>query len=376
MSYTLTGNITGILGITNIVSSDLTYMSDGDKYVNGPTISVGETAEFIIDLYNRYYTLGVYYYYSGGGVVSMYVEESFGYWVQVFPSVILGGLFIGLTGVYPKRVKVVHLASLSLVTAHELQIYNKDTLLVFDFDKVALDSSGVLDTMVSVYNSSTGVKDINVFVSEGSGVESVALSYSGSGPYYFRYEKGLILPGAFSWDSGRHINTVVSGTNLTISGVSVSGTYYSPVVDLYGYSGYRVFWDEFLPDGDFIGFIDNSGSERCIGVRSSYIAPVEGWSSGSLASESDPFWSIADGSLNFLAAPKEIIIADDINRYSQFCITITGSITNKPYIKKAGFETPITISGVQPSTYANIYIRNNEDTSGKTAGIITWYTEQ
>lgn len=370
LSYTLTGNITGLLGTAPISGDSLSYLSDGNTTSGGLVVSPGESVELVFDLYNRYFVFDIYYYFTGPSTVLVYLEESHGVWAQVYPTVYSWGLYLRVENTQPKRVKFTHLATSVSSTIHELQVYNDGTLIGFDFPIVALDSLG--ETIPVVVNNNSGeYKDLNIFIGLGDGADSISVSSSVSGPFYERYSKGLIVPSVFDWMAGRHVGTTVSGTWLTLSGVSVSGTYYSPVVDVYDYDNYRVFLDEYKPAGSFIGYLSNN-SEDCIGVRSYYLPP-SGWSSGQLASDSDYYWGIVGGVLNFSPAAKETIIADKINRYVQLCITITGAITNKPYISKMGFETPVVVSGIEPHGSANIYVHSDGSTAGNTTSLITWY---
>lgn len=364
MKFNMVGDITNSTGsAVSLTSTELESLVDG--ITSSGIITVPDASTMIIscDLINRYDINNVKYYYDSGSVL-LDVAESSGFWISVVGSDFSGGKQFSFDDDYnPRWVRVTHEASGSDASSHELEVYNEDENILFGhsgiFDSYGVDASGAEIDTISIYNPTSSVRDIKVFIGAGNYSEQeLALSYglTSSGTFYSQRENGIIFPDTFSWDFGSHTNTMVSGTSLTLSGVSVSGTYYSPVIDLSSTDGGRFFWDAAIGEDDLVTYGTYSHSEAVFGVRRNNVPPSGVWVSGQLAEDEDALWSVDTGSLGFSVIDNNSILELRNNYYLQFCVTITGSYSNPPLVYKAGVEFPLIVEDIQPNSYKDIFV--------------------
>ena len=251
MKYSLSCRVSNSSGVTkNLNEEEMSSLTNGDTSYGDLFLLSGEKASIICDLNSRYSLSSFKYYYSGDGEVSMSVAESLETWNTVPHSSIVGGIQSPLSGYSPRWLKVSHEVTTGSGNMYEVVVYNDDSAILFgpsgSFSSYSLDASGTQSDSVAIFNSTASIRDINVFVGEGVETEAdnlMSVGITSSGIFYSKREYGLHLPRNFSWDSGRHINTIDSSGHLTLSGTSTSGTYYSPVFNADVYKNSRVFWD-------------------------------------------------------------------------------------------------------------------------------------
>jgi hypothetical protein len=382
MKYKLTSNITNTVGAsTQLSERELESLTNGITDSGIITLSSGDEIIIVCDLLNRYNLNNIKYYYSGSGSVNIEVAESYGVWSSVSISTMTGGIKAGFGSYNPRWIKITHSVTTS-ASVYEVEVYNDDVNILFgysgQFDSYGVDASGVVVQAIQVYNPTTVERDINIFMDNSDSVvadELLTISTSSSGVFYTRYEKGINIPREIPWDNGQHTNTetTVSG-HLTLSGTAVSGTYFSPVFDNSSYINNRFFWEHYTPSGSKIDYQQSVDSESCFGVRHFNIPPSGIWNSGELSDESDHYWSISTGVLEFDSVPNNTILELRDHNYIQFTVTLTGTLS--PYIYKAGIESAVTLSGVGPGSYKNVYaVLSSGTTSNQQTNLICWYKE-
>jgi len=382
MQFKLQANITNTSGaVFELSQEQLQSLTDGVTTSGTISLSSGQTIILTADLLNRYDVDKISYYYSGSGALSIEVAESQDLWYTLTSNSFSGGAQAYPEIYDPRWVRITQEVD-SSVDLYELEIYNQDGNILFgfsgNFSSYGLDASGTTVQKVDIYNPTSSSRNINLFIDDSESTDAdelLLIGLSDSGPFYGKFERGLDFPTDYDWDNGYHIGTetTVSG-HLTLSGVETSGTYYSPVFSISGYEDPRFFWEYNRPDSPFIDFPESTDSESCFGVRRFNIAPSGTWVDGYLAEGTDYYWAVPSGVLVFRPVPNLSILELRAWDYMQFCVTISG--TPKPYIYKAGIETPLTVSGVQPNSYKSVYLTSSSGTtSGKQANLICWYRE-
>jgi len=349
MKYKLTSNIFNESGvITELSESQLELLTDGFIASSGIPLTSSDEIEIVCDLFNRYSLDTCKYYYSGDGDITIEVAESDGLWYSL--STVVGSGFVeaSIDGYIPRWVRITHDVT-SSADVYEVEIYNSDSNILFghigQFDSYGMDASGNTIQAVQVFNSTAHPRNIRIFIENDHDIiedESLSVGLSSSGTFYNKHERGLCFPDDFDWDNGVHSETIatVSG-HLTISGVSTSGTYYSPVFDTSGYDDCRFFWEQDYNIGSEVDYISSVDSENCFGVRRYHLSPSGIWSNGTMPSESDSVWSLSTGSLEFEATTNNTILEFRDRTFIQFAVTLSG--VDAPHIYKAGWKPPYCI---------------------------------
>lgn len=380
MRYSLVGNITNGVGApTPLTSSQLELLANGNTGPSGVSLSGGSSVNLVLDLGNRFNIDHVLYYFSGDGDVSFYAAESYNDWAHVSSENFSGGLKITPTNISPRWIKIQH-TNISSAELYELQVYNNDDNILFGskgtYTSYGIDTDGYTVQSVYLYNSASEEKDIHVFIDDSGDTDAdelLGLSANHTGPFVSKYGAGLFFPDTFSFDGGKHdgTSTTTSG-HLTLSGSETGGTYYSPVLYIGGYKNTRFVWDYFTPSGSRVDYFGSVDSGQCFGVRVHNTAPSGSWVNGSLAEDYDSLWSVSAGSLDFDLVPNGTVVElRDNFDYAQFVVTLSGS--DNPYVYKAGFEMPVTISGIAHESSAPLYCLVSSGTvSGKSADLICW----
>ena len=384
MKYSLSCNISNASGNTKSLSEgELGGLTDGATSSGTLFLLSGEEAILVCDLNDRYNLDSFKYFYSGDGDIAMSVSESQDVWSSITYSAISGGVQSSLDGYSPRWLQINHNVTTGSGNMYEVEIYNDDANILFgptgNFSNYGMDASGFIYTPVAVYNPTTSVRDINVFVGEGVDTEAdnyLQASLTSSGTFYPKREYGLYLPRDFSWDSGSHDGTINNFGYLTVSGTTTSGTYYSPVFYTAAYPNSRVFWEYSLADGGYVDYRSTLDSESCIGFRRYNYAPTGEWTDGSMPDDNDPIWSTSSGSLPFVPVTNNSILDIRNNYFVQFVLSISGTQPSPPHISKLGIEGALTIESVPSEGFKDIYVSSVSGTVGdKTANLICWYRE-
>lgn len=380
MKYSLTANVTNVFGSSLVLPDEsLSALTDGNVSTSAITVSGGSAITILCDLRNRFNIDSIKYYHSGGGTVDMYISDSIDTWYTVTPVSESWGTSLDLLGssYNPCWLKVVHSIDTGEVDIREIEIYNEDYNILFgpagEFDSYGMDTSGSIIDVVDIYNQTTLTRDINVFIEDNKESEADDLIMVGltSGTLISKRETGVALPRDFQWDNGCHDGTKALGQYLVVSGTLVSGTYYSPVIDLSSHNNYRFFWNSVSVGERSVNY-GSGNSEDCFGVRRYNIPPSGSWANGSMAEDYDQYWSLSVGSLDFVPTPNDTILELRPWDYLQFAVTLTG--TSSVYL--AGIESPLVVEDVLPKSSKEVYISSvSGTTSGKTAHILCWYTE-
>jgi len=380
MKYSLTANIINTAGASKVLTSEeLVELTDGIVDSGGAGLLPGETLTVTCDLFNRYSLDTIKYYHDGGDVV-VYLSEIEGVWEAASTSSESWGTAASTGTMSPRWIKVQHSYSGAGSVGYEIAIFNNDTNLLFGgsglFSSYGFDASGITIQPVQVYNNSLTTRNINVFIDDSVNTDAdefILVGIDTGGPFYQKYERGINFPGTIDWDLGQHNNTIttVSG-HLTLSGSETVGTYYSPVLDIGPYENSRIFWERDVGAGDVLWGGNNS--EPCFGLRSFNIPPSGIWYSGQFPSDLDIYWSVLSGQLNFNPVPNNTIMGLRGHNYVQLAVTLSGS--DSPFIYKAGIETALTVSGVAPKSYKEVFLTSvSGTTSGKQTSLICWYKE-
>lgn len=382
MKFKISANIQNEIGATTELSEvQLENLTNGIVSSSGISLSGGDEIQIVCDLFNRYSLDTCKYYYSGDGSVIVEVAESYNLWSIVSSTAGSGFVEIPLSEYTPRWIRITHNIS-SSAEVYEVEIYNSDSNILFgfsgNFSSYGLDASGDTIQAVQVFNSTDCFQDINILIDDDldeAGDDLLSVGLSSSGPFYSKHERGLCFPDDFEWDKGVHNETMttVSG-HLTVSGVSTSGTYYSPVFNIIGYNDCRFFWEQDYNQGSKVDYVSSVDSENCFGVRMYHLPPSGIWLNGEMPSESDLEWSLETGSLLFESVPNNTILEFRDRSYIQFTITLSGVVS--PHIYKAGVETPLTVSGIGSNQYKEVYLQmNTASTTGSQLGLICWYRE-
>lgn len=382
MQYKLISNITNSSGGTvELTESQLSELTNGSVDTGGVTLSGGDEIILLCELYNRYNLDSCRYYRSGSDNVQVEVADSDGVWYTLSTSVSSDYVEVDLTTYNPRWVRITHNVSTSY-NVYEVEIYSAGSNILFgssgEADSYGMDRTGNTIQAVQVFNNTDSVRNIHVFIEDDSstvGDDLLSIGLTSSGTFYSKHEFGLNFPNDFDWNNGVHSGTIVTSSgHLTLSGVSTSGIYYSPVFDTTGYEDCRFFWEQDNNSGSKVDFISSIDSEECFGVRQYNIPPSGGWSSGTMPSELDPEWSISIGSILFEPLPNNTILELRNNKYVQFVVTLSGVVS--PHIYKAGVECPVTISGVYPGSYKDVYLQlSGESIVDQQLGLLCWYKE-
>lgn len=384
MKYSLTCNISNFAGSTrSLTEGDLNGLTDGAVSSGSLFLLSGEEAVVVCDLNDRYNLDSFKYFYSGDGDITMSVSESQDVWSSVSYSAISGGVQSSLDGYSPRWLKVSHDVTTGSGNMYEVEVYNDDANILFgpvgNFPSYGMDASGGVPSAVAVYNTTTSVRDMNVFVGEGVDTEAdnyIQAGFTSSGTFYPKREYGLYLPRDFSWDSGSHTGTINNSSYLTLSGVTTSGTYYSPVFYTGAYPNGRVFWEYSLADGGYVDYRNTLDSESCVGFRRYNYAPTGAWTDGSMPDDNDPIWSTSSGSLVFNSVTNNSILDIRNNYYVQFVLSISGTQPSPPFVSKLGIEGALILEDVPSEGFKDIYVSSVSGTVGdKTTNLICWYRE-
>jgi hypothetical protein len=382
MKYKLTALLQNNGVTTFLTSEQICSLIDGNLSTSGVPLVSGSELNIKCDLINRCSLSSIKYYYTGG-VVVIKVSEILGIWSTVPTSYIPGGVSVSLISYNPRWINIIHSVSSGIGYAKEIEIYNDDTEILFGeigtLTSYGIDSSGIVETEVKIYNNTAIIRDVYVFIDDSPDTDADNLliyKVETGDSYIQKRERGFSLPRDLSWDTGYHINTCTDiNSYLTLSGTETFGGYYSPVIDISSYSNVRFFWDSSTTSGISYN-TEAHGPSDCIGLRRSSVSPSGTWSSGSLASAGDVLWNTFSGTLPFLDTPNNTILSVVGGSYIQFAITLSGSVFNKPQIFLGGVEEPLVISSIPAHSNKSIYITTTSGTiSGKNTNLICWYKE-
>jgi len=365
-----------------LTQEELNKLCDSDVSTVSFSLAAGEVATIEIDLGTRYILDRVVYYYTGG-VVSIEASESFGLWYTLPLNYAADYCYCSGISYKPRWLKITHTSTTTTAVGMEVSVYSGYTNILFGssglFHSFGIDSSGVEVQEIPVYNNTNTTKDICVFIEETSDDVDSLLAYSttSSGVFYNIRDVGVNLPRDISWNSGLHINTEYDGIGLTISGSSVSGTYYSPVLNIGGHDDCRFFWSSHKPVGSKIDYFFSGVQEDCLGFRSFYVPPSGSWVSGALAEDYDYYWSVPSGSLPFYPVRRDDLVDIVPGSCVQFAVTITGSLADKPYLYAAGIEDALVLSSVQANSSSSVYVMTISGTlSGKSTNLLCFSKDE
>lgn len=355
-------------GVSRLTQEEISKLCDGDKITTAFSVSGVCSVVLEIDLGTRYILDRVVYYYSGGSI-TIEASESEGLWYNLDLYYSYGYCYSAGLPYKPRWLRISHTCTTSAL-GREIEVYSGHNNVLFGssgtFYSFGIDSSGTIVEEVPVYNNTADTKDLFLFIdSDGYFSGSIKYSTSSSGIFYSLREVGLSLPNIFPFDYGRHINTVFDGTGLTISGSSVSGTYYSPVLNVSDHENSRFYCTSYQPAGSKIDYFFSGVQSGCFGMRRFYIPPSGSWSSGRLSEDYDYYWSVPSGSLPFYPIKNDDFIDIVPGFYIQFAVTITGSTSDKPVVYSVGIEDPLTLCSVGGYSTASAYITT---TSGMLSG--------
>lgn len=386
MSYNLApiNIITAASGSKSITENELEALSDSITDSGGPSIAATETLIVECDLKARYNLDDAFYHRTAATTetITVSVRQSNNEDWKSLPYTDNGSvLSIALSGTEDRYrfFRVQHYVSDGTATAHELEIFSSDEEILYgssgqynNFDI----GSGVVDivtTSVDIYNTDSVAHDIYVLL-DGDDTDSLSLELSSDGnTYYELYETGKSIPSTFSWASGSFSGTEVSGDTVTLVPSSGTGAYYTPVLDLDGIEGRRLFWKATVSGTSKIDESSLDSNVPTISIRQSNTAPESPWTDGQISNDSN--WSLVSGTLPFESVDNNTILEPRNYRYFQACVQLTGG-DDIPVLEAVGIEEGLKLS-VPPKSSEQVYVRvtsNTVSNSGLT-NLITWYLE-
>jgi hypothetical protein len=156
----------------------------------------------------------------------------------------------------------------------------------------------------------------------------------------------------------------------------VSGTYYTPVIDITELSGRRLFWKVTTSGTSEIDVYSSEDSVPVIDVRLSNIAPTDGgWASGQLSSDSN--WDISTGSIKFSSYDNNHILNPKYKSYFQARLEFhSPSPGETPILEKVGVEEG-TRATVPASEYRDIYVKStySNHIPDRETNLLVWFFE-
>ena len=376
--YSLSGKV--------LTEGDLAKLTDGLTTSSGISVS-SETLDVVCDLTTPYDISTVKYYRNIATTEQVILygrQNDRAEWLELAsPSNTSNYLEKDLDADENKYqyVRVSHTVIAGISTAFELEIWADDSILygVGGNDTSHAVAAGVSNpdpSPAAIFNPDIIEHDFFCLL-EPSGVDVSGLSVGTMefGPFYKLYEAGISLPSIYPFSAGHSINLTEISNTLRLA-ASTSGTYYTPVFDIDGLEGVRLFWKATVSGTSEIDIFSSVDSLPVVSIRASSTAPTDTWSPGQLST--DGKWSIVSGTLPFVSTANNQLLNKDPLRYWQARVEFhSPSIGQTPILEKIGFEVGQKVV-IGPTSHQNVYLLFDEadpTTHGVEVNLIVWYFE-
>lgn len=382
------------LAITNLLSTasgtkaltdaELFSLVNGDTGSSSVTVSGSEQLSLLVDLKARYTMDELIYYRTSATDETVTVQarqNDLDIWYQIPTTVSGSQISATLSGIYNKyqTINIIHSVETGTASPLEVEVYTSDDEIKFgSFPEGPVEeypvSSGDTDNTaqeVFIRNVDNVDHDYYVLIEADESRSPIEVAYEESGPYYTLRSNSIDIPTTYSWANGIFDNTQVDGSNRVIISTSISGTYYSPIIDISSIKAPRIFWDSTSSGSSIVDNLLYVNAQNTIGARISNTAPENPWVSGQTST--DNLWDTVSGSLPFIQYANNTILPPDYKNYIQFRVQLNGD-TSYPKLNFVGLEYPleVTISG---GTTESVFVRTTNDSKDGNAELVTWYFE-
>lgn len=372
-------------GSKSLTDEELASLVDGVVDSNAINVS-GKTLVLVCDLGARY-NLDIVKYYrdeaGSEGIKAFGKQSDDDVWKELTVTTSPSKVEIDLEGSSDKYrlLKIQHEVSSGTASVYELEVLSSD-------EEVKFGSTGsTTKASVQTGNDSSDAESIPIknldsvsheyyvlIDAEKSGAEFLEVSQSGTGPFFSLYENSNNFPNDWSWGNGSFSNTQVTSNKISlVSGTQ--GTYYTPVIDIQGAKGKRLYLKTTSISGsNRIDLTSPPTNRSAVSVRLSSTVPTGGWSDGQLA-ESDPNWNTQSGTLEFVPYVYPTILEPrDELQYFQAKIEFESAADGEtPVLEELGFEEAIKLT-VPAGGQGDFYVKSLGG-KGKEADLLVWYFE-
>lgn len=372
-------------GAKSLAEEQLSLLSNGLTSVSGVAVS-GETLSTTCWLGARYNLDEINYYFSSAGEEEITIKGKQApddVWTILSQGETTSPINIDLENSINKYqyINLTHEVSTGAATSFELEIKTSDDEVLFGGEgqttKFGVDSgtNTLVPEPIPVYNNSVVEQDFYCLLdAEDPQSENTFLGGTLSGPFSSLYETGISIPDDFSWSSGVFETTQeVDNTVVLVSGTF--GVYYTPVIDLDGVDGRRLFWKATLSGTNEIDISSSEDNNPTISIRLSNIAPVDSWSNGEISN--DEMWSVVSGTLEFVPYVNNTILDPRYRRYCQAKIEFHSPQDGQtPVLEKVGVEEGLKIT-IPSKESRDIYVKSgfSDHVQGRDTFLLAWYFE-
>ena len=373
----------------SVSQEDLQLLVDGDTSVTGIDVS-SETLALICDLGSRYRVSRIVYHRDEA------TSESIQLWGRQGPTEDYEWESISLTTVEStyveidlssvaskfRELRLRHAVSTGTSTVYELEVFASDRDVEFgysgEYEKMSVDSGQCVNVVegIPLFNPTTSPQTFYALLdADDADSFGVKTSLTSSGVFAGVYERGVNIPADFPWGNGSFVSTAISGTSVALASGTLSGKYYTPVIDISGLDGRRFFWDATLSGSNVVDS-PSVDSVFTVEIRLDNTMPSDiGWSSGQLSDDSN--WSLASGTLPFIPIDNNHIFSSDYFDYFQACVTFDSTVMwETALLNSIGVEEGLAFV-IPAKDSATIYLHSSHQDhyTGRETGLLTWFFE-
>jgi hypothetical protein len=371
-------------GTKILTDTELSSLVNGNSGSSTVTVSGTEQLSLLIDLKARYSLEEVVYYSTAAAEETILIQgrqNDLDLWYELPITVSGSQVSATLSGTYNKyqTINIIHSVVTGTASPLEVELYTSDKEVKFgSFSEGAVEEypvssgdTGNTAQEVFIRNVDEVEHDYYILIEDNSSHSPVEVALEEAGPYYLLRDNSVTVPDTYSWASGIFDNTQVDGSNRVVITASVSGTYYSPIIDISSLEGPRIFWDATSSGSSIIDNTLDLNAQQTIGVRISDTVPEGGWSSGQTSTDS--LWDVTSGTLSFNEYANNTILPPAYKSYVQFRVELSGD-ASYPKLNYVGLEYPIvvTISGGKTDS---VFVRTTTDSKDGNAELVTWFFE-
>jgi len=368
-----------------LTEADLQQLTDGNT-TSGIGINQGDSIDVVCDFGAPYSLDNITYYRNSAALESIEIsgKQNDGTdWMTLQISVSASSVVADQSASENKYryIRIQHSVISGAAEANEVEVISTDNILfgeIGDKTKYAVETgtAELSPNAISVFNNTSMVRDIFALVDPEYSTD-IAVSDNEAGPYVGLYEAGVSVPATFPFSNGYYDNVQDYSTAIVLDPTQVSGTYYTPVIDIGSVAAPRVFWSATTSGLTEIDLYGSNDNKPTIGIRKAHTKPTDiGWSSGQLSADS--LWDTTTGSLQFYPLANNVILSEQKERYVQLRIELhSDSPGNTPILHKVGVEDAVKIT-VPAESSSNIYVRstNSSYSSGTEGYLICWFYEK
>lgn len=386
MKYNLatTNLLSTALGTKVLTEAELLSLVDGDYGSSPVTVSGTEQLSLLVDLKARYALTELIYYWTAATDENITIQarqNDLDIWYELSTTVSGSQISATLSGTYNKyqTINIIHSVNTGAANPLEVEVYISDDEVKFgSFSEglveeypVSSGDTGNTAQEVFIRNIDDVDHDYFVLIETNDNHSPIEVAYEENGPYYTLRSNSIDIPATYSWTSGIFDNTQIDGSNRIAISTSISGTYYSPIIDISSLQGPRIFWDTTSSGSSVIDNLLDINAQHTIGARMSSVAPETPWVSGQTSTDS--LWDVVSGTLPFCEYANNTILPPDYKNYVQFRVQLNGD-TLYPKLNFVGLENPLAVT-VSGGATESVFVRTTDDSKDGNAELITWYFE-